>query len=445
MWNSKVIWSEGMFLQPHHFQQQERYLHNVIEQRTQHLRPFSWGFSELKLDQQALALGEIAISSARGVLEDGTPFCIPEDCAPPPSIAVPADAKNAVVVLTLPVRRREMDEVDAQDSPDSLARWSSGEYSVRDSNLGQEENYAPMEVGKLRLRLNLESAVTGGYARLGVVRVLERRPDNSLVLDEDYMPPCLGYHACARLSKFVRELLSLLHQRGEALAKQVLGVRGGAVAEIADFLLLQVINRYEPLLAHIAEVRQLHPEALYQTCVMLAGDLATYSRETKRPREFPAYRHADLWATFAPLIEDLRRSLSLVIERNAIEVPIEQLKHVRIARVPDRNLVRDATLVLAVNAQMPANAVRERFPAQSKIGPVERIKELVANNISGIQLDPLQVAPRQIPFHKGYVYFEFDRKTQGELWRMVETSPDVAIHVAGEFPGLEMECWAIRE
>ena len=29
--DSKVVWSEGMFLNPHHFQQQERYLEKYIQ------------------------------------------------------------------------------------------------------------------------------------------------------------------------------------------------------------------------------------------------------------------------------------------------------------------------------------------------------------------------------------------------------------------------------
>ena len=30
-WHNKVLWTEGMFLQPQHFQQHERYLEKLIE------------------------------------------------------------------------------------------------------------------------------------------------------------------------------------------------------------------------------------------------------------------------------------------------------------------------------------------------------------------------------------------------------------------------------
>ena len=46
----KVVWSEGMFLQPHHFQQHDRYLENLVEARAAHLRPYAWGCRELTVD-----------------------------------------------------------------------------------------------------------------------------------------------------------------------------------------------------------------------------------------------------------------------------------------------------------------------------------------------------------------------------------------------------------
>jgi type VI secretion system protein ImpJ len=40
------------------------------------------------------------------------------------------------------------------------------------------------------------------------------------------------------------------------------------------------------------------------------------------------------------------------------------------------------------------------------------------------------------------VYFELDQSN--ELWVQLKTSGGIALHVAGEFPGLVLEFWAIR-
>ena len=81
--------------------------------------------------------------------------------------------------------------------------------------------------------------------------------------------------------------------------------------------------------------------------------------------------------------------------------------------------------------------LRRRFPAQLKIGPVEKIRDLVTLQLPGVPVSPLPVAPRQIPFHTGFAYFELDQNN--ELWEQLKSSGGLAMHVAGEFPGLAME------
>jgi type VI secretion system protein ImpJ len=115
---------------------------------------------------------------------------------------------------------------------------------------------------------------------------------------------------------------------------------------------------------------------------------------------------------------------------------------VRTAVVNDLELLRSSSFVLAINAQMPGEQLRQRFPAQVKIGPTEKLKDLVNNALPGIALQGMPVAPRQLPFHAGFYYFELERG--GELWKQLEKNGSFAMHIAGDFPGLELELWAIR-
>jgi type VI secretion system protein ImpJ len=441
-WNSKVIWSEGMFLQPQHLQQHDRYLQTQLETRAAGLRPYSWGLTALEVDEQLLKLGKVALLSCTGVMPDGTPFNLPADDHLPVPLDIPEGTRNTLVALALPVRRPGIAEIGNEASGENFARHSVGELEVGDSN---DPNAAPalMQIGQLRVRLALEPDVANAYAVLGVARVVERLPDNRVVLENDYSPPCLDYRVGRRLAAFVDDLVGLLHQRGEALAARLAqpGVTG--VAEVSDFLLLQLINRHEPLAAHLSTMTGLHPEALYQISVQLAGELATFSQPTKRPAAYPMYRHDRLRETFAPVIDDLRASLSMVMDPHAVPIPLEERKFgLRVALVPDKNLFASATFVLAVRAQMPAEHILTGFAPQVKIGPVERIRDLVNLQLPGIGLRALPVAPRQLPFHAGFTYFELDRGN--ELWKQFATSAGMALHVAGDFPGLAMEFWAIR-
>ncbi len=442
-WNNKVIWSEGLFLQPQHFQQQDRYFEKTVEGRTAPLLAYSWGFRNLELDPDALLLGKVQLVAANGIFPDGTPFDFPHENTPPLPLDIGIDARDELIVLVLPLRRAGMAETGASaDRDTSLARFTMEEREIADSN-SDANTSAHLQVGQLCLRLMRKHDITDAYTTLGVAQVVERRVDNQLVLQKEFIPPMLHASNNPMLRGYISELCGLLHQRGEALASRVAQPGLGGVAEIADFLLLQTVNRYQPLFAHLTGHPLLHPERLFSACLSLAGDLATFTSNHRRPPAYPEYEHDALTRCFIPLVSDLRRSLSMVLEQSAISIPLQDRQYgVRVATIPDKDLCRTAQFVLAVNAHLPVETLRGRFPAQVKIGSVERIRDLVNLALPGIPLNSLPVAPRQIPFHGGFSYFELEQG--GEMWKQLERSGGLALHIAGDFPGLELELWAIR-
>ena len=275
--------------------------------------------------------------------------------------------------------------------------------------------------------------------------MLEVRADRSVVLDESYIPPILFSGVSSLLGGFTTQLQGLLDQRVDALAGRVSEAATRGAAEFADYFLLQICNRYEPLITHLAAAAgQIHPESLYRVLLTLAGELATFTESRKRPQVFPPYRHDDLSATFRPVIAALRQALSVVIEPNAVPIPLQEHRHgIRVGPIPDdRSLITDATWVLVAKAQVPAETLRRNFPNQVKIGPVEQIAELINVALPGIEVSALPVVPRQLPFYAGRSYFELDRNSP--YFAALARSAAIAIHVTGDIPGLEIECWAIR-
>ena len=197
------------------------------------------------------------------------------------------------------------------------------------------------------------------------------------------------------------------------------------------------------LVVHLSQLRTLHPERLYAELLALAGDFTTFTRDSRRPGDYPTYSHDDLASCFTPVMQDLRRSLSMVLEQNAFQIELlERAYGVRVAVIADKSLITSAVFVLAVASELPGEQVRKLFPTQVKIGPVEKIRDLVNLHLPGVGLRPLPVAPRQIPYHAGNNYFELD--TSSEFWRGLERSGGLAMHLAGDWPGLKLEFWAIR-
>jgi type VI secretion system protein ImpJ len=440
--NSKVVWSEGLFLRPQHFQQQERYLERYVEVRCQALRSHSWGCTELEFERDLLAIGKLGLRRAAGVFPDGTPFRMPDDHPLPPPLEVGAQLRDQVIYLGAPLRAAGGVDAARDGADDGAVRHRIGEFEARDTSAPSPAT-ALVEVATLRSRLMPASEIGDGFARIPIAHVVECRADRQVVLDDKFIPTVLDARVSARLATFMTELVGLLHQRGEALSGRVVATGRAATAELADFLMLQVINRCEPLFTHIASSGVVHPEELYRLLVAAAGELATFTAPSKRPPALGTYQHDRLREGFEPVMTALRAALSAVLEQSAIPIPIEAKKFgIHVAVVPDRSLFGSAVFILAARADLAAEELRRRFPAQIKIGPVEKIRDLVNLQLPGVPIAPLPVAPRQIPYHSGFVYFELDQTH--ELWAQLKGSGGVAMHVAGEFPGLGLEFWAVR-
>ena len=152
-WRSKVIWSQGMFLQPHHFQQEARHVEQLLDSRVRATGPHAWGFSELVLDEGLLALGRVGVLRASGVLPDGTPFTIPTLDATPVPLELSADLKGEIVYLCAPVARAGVTEIDfGEAGSHELHRFRAVDEELRDHTIAGDEP-EPIQIGALNLGL----------------------------------------------------------------------------------------------------------------------------------------------------------------------------------------------------------------------------------------------------------------------------------------------------
>lgn len=439
-WTNRVVWQEGMFLRAQHFQQQDRWLEQALRGATLSLRAYPWGMASMLVDRDLLATGRFALTSANGVFEDGTSFSLPGETDHPTPLDLPESARNAVVYLAIPVRQSGAVEIATE--PGAEGRYGLRDFEAYDTHSATPQT-ATLQIGRLRLRYLLETDDRAGYLCIGLARVVEVAADRRVTLDERWIAPALFCAAAPPLAGLISEFTGMLNQRGEALAARMTAPGQRGVSEVSDFLLLQSVNRWHKLLEHWSGAGNMHPEDLYAALVQMAGEFATFTEATRRPGSYPGYRHDDLQRSFAPVVADLRRSLSAVIEQTAVSIPLQERRHgVHVGQIVDRTILRGSLFVLTVQADMPTENLRRLFPAQVKIGAVEQIRELVNSALPGIAVRALPVAPRQIPFYAGASYFELDRNSPH--WQHMQSSGGFAVHISGDFPNLRVELWAIK-
>ena len=438
---NKSVWSGGMFLRHEHFQEQDRHVEHLVKSMVKMLGTYSWGFARLTLDQQHLALGRIAVSECVGIFPDGTLFDSNLDCDLPAFFEVPENMHNNLLYLALPLRGVDLLEVSSA-SDVGLARYVVQEELVRDNTSSVQEPVA-IHVARLHLRLLSETNDRSQFTTMPIAKILEKRVDGTIILDAKFIPPCLNIKVSPVLNSFLQELQGLLHNRGVDLAARVTTPGVGGTSSMLDFLLLQLVNRYETLIQHFARLENLHPEHFYEELLKLYGELATVTNPEKRLNQKLEYKQDDLAKTFLPVIEGLRQSLNVVLDQTAIPLEIQTSQQgIRVVLIKDKALFEDANFILAVKANVSSDNLRNRFPAQIKIGPVEKIRGLINIQLPGIALEVLSVAPAEIPYHANFTYFKLDRNSQ--FWKYMPSSSGFAFHISGDFPGLELEFWAIK-
>lgn len=438
---NRVIWREGLFIKPQHFQQQQRHSDYALHARLSALSDYFYGLQSLAINEDYLGFGRIALVGATGILPDGTVFNIPnDDVLPTPLEVTDASVANQKVYLALPLSVSGVNEVN--QGGQVATRLQAHRHDVRDLH-SEGGDVVSLEVGRVSLRLMLEREDRSAYASLAIARILDKRPDGGLVLDPNFMPCSISVSAIPTLKRFLGESAGLVAERARSLSQRIAAPGQQGVADVAEFMMLQLLNRAQPQLSHLARLGTLHPERLHEALVQLCGELMTFTDESRLSPEFPAYRHDDQQVSFEPVMLALRQALSTVLSPRAVSIQLRKHQYgIMVAMVNESELMTSADFVLAVRARMPQEQLRKQLLQQTKVASSDKIRELISLQLPGIPLLPLPVAPRQLPYHAGYSYFQLDR--QSPAWQMLAVGNTLAFHIAGDFPELDMQLWAIR-
>ena len=286
-WYSKVFWSEGLFLRPHHLQQNDRYLERLIESRVRQVTPYPWGFSHLEIDFDLAQQSKFALRRATGVMPDGTPFDMPADSPLPDPIDVPETSAGQLTWLTMPVAAPNTREADDKTS-DSATRYLRGSETFIDSTsaLRIEEE---IDIAFPRLSFELRKTAKPGYIGLGIARVLEIH-DKNILFDEKYVPPMLVCSAHPVIEGWIDRINGWIENKLDELSRYAADPTSGGGLQSVDYFVLQLLNRQIPRMKHFSRSSYIHPERLYSELVGFAGELATFATPERRANDYPGLR-----------------------------------------------------------------------------------------------------------------------------------------------------------
>ncbi|KKN44140.1 hypothetical protein LCGC14_0696290 [marine sediment metagenome] len=73
---NRVVWSDGLFIKPQHFQQQQRYLEHQINERSLAVSDYLYGFSDLELNAEYIDLAHKRLKQRLGMFAVNPPSVV---------------------------------------------------------------------------------------------------------------------------------------------------------------------------------------------------------------------------------------------------------------------------------------------------------------------------------------------------------------------------------
>src|SRR3954447_127365 len=435
---SSVVWSEGMYLAPQHFQAQNRYFEDSLRTYAEALCFRPYGLAGWELEADALRNGSVVLLHARGILEDGLCFNAPDSDALPEPLALadrfPTSADRVTIYLAIPKRRDGAANCALDRGAADGRRYIAEERTVPDENTGAADR--PIMMSRRNLALFTGETLPSDRCALPVARVL-RDGAGGFVYDPAFVPPLLQISADPGLMVRLRRLIEILDAKAASVGPSDREAGEFSTRDIAAFWLLHAINSGLAALRHLWMSKRGHPEELFLEMSRLGGALCTFAPDS-HPRSLPKYDHDDLSACFAALDRHIREHLDAALPSNCLSIPLRPgAPYLFDGEVTDTRALGRADWILGIRANIGQGALIASPPQLVKLCSARFVGELVKRALPGLALRHLPTPPRAIPRKVEMQYFGVSRS--GPAWEDIVKTKQVGVYVPGEFPGAELE------
>lgn len=442
---NRILWGEGMFLRPQHFQQQALFTEQAIAQLSHQIHAYPWGVRKVEIDIEALRAGQVCVNALELVYQDGVYVNAPGN-EPLPAARNLKDIAQAgtetLVFACLPTLNAFGGNSSAPNAATARpARFSSELVAIPDLYTNALET----EVTALRanVRILLAQENRDGHQCVPIARIC-KNATGVWTVDETYVPPLLGIEGSPSLKLMVRRLLDIMLVKSQALAgshrERVKSVVEYGTSDISSFWLLHTVNRTFPLLNHFARTGA-HPEALYALLAQLCGELMTFS-STLTLGDIPAYDHDNLTQVFGKIDSILRDLLETVISNRYAMIPLINTKpSFFVGRLESERLVENVDFYLSVSSELPATQVLDTVPLKLKIGSPDDVEKILNSALPGVRIAHAAQTPSAIPVRVGNHYFVLE--PQGQIFERMVKARSICIYVPQALLELKLELIAV--
>lgn len=444
--SSKILWGEGLFLRPQHFQQQDRYHELRLHDSVRALHPYAWGVNQMQIDRDALATNTLRLLELSLRFQDGELYDAPGMDDLPETVdlsQLPQSRQSVTYYAALPAFKPfGANFGDGMENGGNAVRFMQSNRDTPD--LYTHAAPAQLSFLKKALRLVADGEARDSYVHFPLLR-LRRASTGGFELDPAFVAPSMSVRSAPPLFQQLRRLIDALQAKVSALyghhrepSKHVIEYRSG---DMSSFWLLHTASSAFASLSHYFHHPALHPERLYEQLLGLAGALMTFSKSWTLA-DLPPYQHADPGPGFATVHQIIRELLDTVISSRYFAIALAEVKPSYHHGMLDSGKIDDKTaFYLAVSAALPASELVDVVPLRFKIGAPDDVEKFVLSAMPGVRLAHAPQVPAAVPVRPDACYFSIDPK--GQMYERMMQAQSISIYVPGGMQDLKLDLVAV--
>jgi type VI secretion system protein ImpJ len=459
-----IFWGQGLFLQPQHFQQQDRYHEARLRSYLHLVSPFCWGVHSLAINETALRNFLFAVERCELVTWEGTILRFQGESFPSNARITPRSFEEALdpggkpLGVYLGLKRLYWEEqntapyteVEGENpNTEKHPRFSIQEIVTPDllawNGQGCAVKYLLHEI---RILFEEEIAHAQDHELVKIAELLRTGEGKGVVLSRRYIPPVLSIQASPVLEGMIKEIRDLLTAKGRELSEYKRQRRVHTIdlgsRDTVYLLMMQLVNRYIPLFHHYVEVAEsTHPCVLYALLRQLIGELSTFAETASVLGGLPVYRHDQLWECFDAAVRMAKELLNALTRGPEYVVPLVFDGDYFAANLDKRFFEGNNRYYLSIKVDLPPRELLRRLTETGKICSREEMEALRKQALPGLRIDYLETPPEELPRRALCSYFTIDHRAR--LWRTIEQRQNIAVYCELSPQDTEMQLLVISE
>ncbi|EOZ5454790.1 type VI secretion system baseplate subunit TssK [Campylobacter jejuni] len=458
----KVAWFDGLNIGQTHFEQQERFFNRNIDLKTINIYSNLYGIIDLEFSQEMLLQGKIALSKISGIAQDGSIFNAPEQDLLPEPIEINYESLiDSVVVLKIPIGVTDIADLSLRttfpnskficlrnsialrnydDSKSNVMDKIEDEYELENLTFTQEKK--DLLLASLRLKLGILGNSTPDELELPIAKIKNIDINKKIELESDFIPTCLNISKISTIRSFLEEIIFSINQHKKVLSNVFKGIdQTKNTLDFSTFLSLNLLKKWYLIFSHLSKKDKIHPEFLYEKFLEFQGELAAFSNEESF-LDFIPYKHDNLYNTFLNMMNNLRLLFSKITSPKYFIAKTSINGNGFYDFIFDNSgILEESEIYFAIRADVTTEYLLNNFKIQSKIHTQSKIKNIVATQLEGLNVDQVPNVPSSIPYLNGYVYYKLDKRDQ--LFKDFKNESIISMYLTNNIKNPDIIMWAV--